>query len=76
VLRTNLDALFYMTRPALPALKERGGWIINIGSLAGKNAFPEEAAYNASIYPVGPPPAIATACSVIDCLHIGEVPVQ
>ncbi len=48
VLRTNLDALFYMTRPSLPLLAKQGGWIINIGSLAGKNAFPEGAAYNAS----------------------------
>ena len=48
VLRTNLDSLFYMTRPALPALKKQGGWIINVGSLAGKNAFPGGAAYNAS----------------------------
>ena len=48
VLGTNLDSLFYMTHAALPHLKKRGGWIINIGSLAGKNAFPEGAAYNAS----------------------------
>ena len=48
VLRTNLDALFYTTHAALPHLKKQGGWIINIGSLAGKNAFPEGAAYNAS----------------------------
>ena len=47
-LRTNLDALFYMTRPSLPLLKKQGGWIINIGSLAGTNAFPGGAAYNAS----------------------------
>lgn len=48
VLRTNLDALFYVTRPALPLLMKQGGWIINIGSLAGKNAFEGGAAYNAS----------------------------
>jgi NAD(P)-dependent dehydrogenase (short-subunit alcohol dehydrogenase family) len=48
VLRTNLDALFYLTHAALPSLRKEGGWIINIGSLAGKNAFPEGAAYNAS----------------------------
>ena len=48
VLRTNLDALFYMTRPSLPLLMKQGGWIINIGSLAGKNAFEGGAAYNAS----------------------------
>jgi 3-oxoacyl-[acyl-carrier protein] reductase len=49
VIRTNVDGVFYCTRAAIPALKERGGgWIINIGSLAGKNAFPGGAAYNAS----------------------------
>ncbi|HUF11950.1 MAG TPA: SDR family oxidoreductase [Longimicrobiales bacterium] len=48
VLRTNLDALFYLTHAALPALVRQGGWIINIGSLAGKNPMPEGAAYNAS----------------------------
>jgi NADP-dependent 3-hydroxy acid dehydrogenase YdfG len=33
----------------LPHLAARGtSWIINIGSLAGKNAFPGGAAYNAS----------------------------
>jgi 3-oxoacyl-[acyl-carrier protein] reductase len=47
VIGTNLSGLFYCTHAALPHLK-RGGWIINIGSLAGKNAFPGGAAYNAS----------------------------
>jgi NAD(P)-dependent dehydrogenase (short-subunit alcohol dehydrogenase family) len=46
---TNVDALFYMCHAALPHLQLAGGsWIINIGSLAGKNAFPGGAAYNAS----------------------------
>ena len=49
VIETNLSGVFYCTSAAIPALKERGGgWIINIGSLAGKNAFPGGAAYNAS----------------------------
>ncbi len=49
ILGTNLDGLFYACRYALPELKKRGGgFIINIGSLAGKNAFPGGAAYNAS----------------------------
>jgi 3-oxoacyl-[acyl-carrier protein] reductase len=48
VLETNLNGLFYCSRAALPHLKDGGGWIINIGSLAGKNAFPGGAAYNAS----------------------------
>ena len=49
VIETNLNSLFYCSHEALPHLKKSGGgWIINIGSLAGKNAFPGGAAYNAS----------------------------
>lgn len=49
VIATNLDSLFYCTHAALPALAEAGeSWVINIGSLAGKNPFPNGAAYNAS----------------------------
>ncbi len=47
-LETNLDGVFYCCRSALPHLKRQGGWIINIGSLAGKNPFAGGAAYNAS----------------------------
>jgi len=48
-LETNLSGVFYCCREALPRLKQRGGgYIINIGSLAGKNAFAGGAAYNAS----------------------------
>jgi NAD(P)-dependent dehydrogenase (short-subunit alcohol dehydrogenase family) len=46
---TNLSGVFYCCREAIPWMKQRGGgYIINIGSLAGKNAFPGGAAYNAS----------------------------
>lgn len=46
---TNLTGAFYCSREALPRMKNRGGgYIINIGSLAGKNAFAGGAAYNAS----------------------------
>ena len=49
VLGTNLDGVFYCCHAALPHLVAAGtSWIINIGSLAGKNAFPGGAAYNAS----------------------------
>ena len=48
-LATNLDSLFYGCHYAIPELKRRGGgFIINIGSLAGRNPFPGGAAYNAS----------------------------
>jgi NAD(P)-dependent dehydrogenase (short-subunit alcohol dehydrogenase family) len=46
---TNLSGVFYCCRAAIPALRTRGGgWIINISSLAGKNAFVGGAAYCAS----------------------------
>ena len=46
---TNLSGVFYCCREALRRLKQRGGgYIINISSLAGKNAFAGGAAYNAS----------------------------
>jgi NAD(P)-dependent dehydrogenase (short-subunit alcohol dehydrogenase family) len=49
ILQTNLDGAFYASREAIPHMKRRGGgWIINIGSLAGKNPMPGGAAYNAS----------------------------
>ncbi|MEK6284299.1 MAG: SDR family oxidoreductase [Acidobacteriota bacterium] len=47
-IETNLSGVFYCCHEALPSMKERGGYIINIGSLAGKNAFPGAAAYCAS----------------------------
>jgi 3-oxoacyl-[acyl-carrier protein] reductase len=48
-METNLSGAFYCSREALRRLKNRGGgYIINIGSLAGKNAFAGGAAYNAS----------------------------
>jgi NAD(P)-dependent dehydrogenase (short-subunit alcohol dehydrogenase family) len=49
ILETNLTGVFYASREAIPHMRERGeGWIINIGSLAGKNPFAGGAAYNAS----------------------------
>ncbi len=49
VIDTNLSGVFYCCREALPRMRERGGgFIINISSLAGKNAFAGGAAYNAS----------------------------
>jgi NAD(P)-dependent dehydrogenase (short-subunit alcohol dehydrogenase family) len=49
IIGTNLTGVFYACREAVPRMRERGGgWIINIGSLAGKNPFAGGAAYNAS----------------------------
>ncbi len=48
-LQTNLFGVFYCCHHAIPMLKKRGGgYIINISSLAGQNAHPKMAAYNAS----------------------------
>jgi NAD(P)-dependent dehydrogenase (short-subunit alcohol dehydrogenase family) len=49
VIGTNLSGAFYCCREAIPHLRARGGgWIVNIGSLAGKNAMADGAAYCAS----------------------------
>lgn len=49
VIETNLCGVFYCCHEAIPLMKQRGGgYIINISSLAGTNAHPQMAAYNAS----------------------------
>jgi len=49
VLETNVFGVFYCCHEAIPLMKQRGGGhIINISSLAGANAHPKMAAYNAS----------------------------
>ncbi|HVL68941.1 MAG TPA: SDR family oxidoreductase [Vicinamibacterales bacterium] len=49
IIDTNLSGVFYCCHAAIPHLRRRGGgWIINISSLAGKNAFVGAAAYCAS----------------------------
>jgi NAD(P)-dependent dehydrogenase (short-subunit alcohol dehydrogenase family) len=46
---TNLSAPFYCAREAIPHLQRRGGgYIFNVSSLAGVNAFAGGSAYNAS----------------------------
>jgi Short-chain alcohol dehydrogenase of unknown specificity len=48
-LQTNLFSVFYTCHYAIPRMRERGGgYIFNISSLAGQNAHPRMAAYNAS----------------------------
>jgi len=49
ILHTNLRGVFYMIRSFAPIMiKAQSGHIINISSLAGKNALPNGAAYSAS----------------------------
>ncbi|CAN5692232.1 SDR family oxidoreductase [soil metagenome] len=48
-IRTNLDGVFHVSKAAIPHLMSAGGgWILNVGSLAGRNAFSGGAAYNAT----------------------------
>ena len=49
ILETNLTGVFLCSRAAIPRLRKRGGgYILNVSSLAGRNAFPQATAYNAS----------------------------
>jgi len=49
VIETNLFGVYYCCHEVIPIMKRTGGgYIINISSLAGANAHPEMAAYNAS----------------------------
>jgi 3-oxoacyl-[acyl-carrier protein] reductase len=49
IIETNLSGVFYCCHEAIPHMRRRGGGaIFNIGSLAGANAHPTMAAYNAS----------------------------
>jgi NAD(P)-dependent dehydrogenase (short-subunit alcohol dehydrogenase family) len=49
VIDTNLTGVFYCCRAAIPWLRQRGGgYIFNLGSLAGVNPIPNLSAYNAS----------------------------
>jgi NAD(P)-dependent dehydrogenase (short-subunit alcohol dehydrogenase family) len=48
-IRTNLDAVFYCSRAAIPHLIASGrGWIVNIASLAGRSAHSGSVAYSAT----------------------------
>jgi NAD(P)-dependent dehydrogenase (short-subunit alcohol dehydrogenase family) len=49
VLETNVFGVYYCCHEAIPFMKQRGGgYIVNMSSLAGANAHPRMAAYNAS----------------------------
>ncbi|MGD0726158.1 MAG: SDR family oxidoreductase [Spirochaetia bacterium] len=48
-IETNLSAVFYCSREAIPLMRGRGGgYIFNVSSLAAVNTFPGGSAYNAS----------------------------
>ena len=47
-IHTNLRGVFCCSKAAVPHLKSAEGWIINIGSLAGRNPFAGGSGYNAS----------------------------
>lgn len=50
-LAVNLRAPFLLTRAFLPDMLARGsGWVVHLGSVAGRRAFPENGAYSASKY--------------------------
>jgi NADP-dependent 3-hydroxy acid dehydrogenase YdfG len=51
VLETNVNGLIRMTRLALPHLRD-GGHVVNLGSVAGRQAYPNAAVYVASKYAV------------------------
>ena len=49
VIETNVSGVFFCCHAALPHLRKRGGgWIINVSSLASRNAFVNGGAYCAS----------------------------
>jgi NAD(P)-dependent dehydrogenase (short-subunit alcohol dehydrogenase family) len=49
VIETNLNGVYYCCHEAIPLMRKKGGgYIFNISSLAGRNAFPNGTAYNAS----------------------------
>ncbi len=49
---TNVKGLLYTTRLLMPAIKNKKGYIINLGSVAGRYVYPGGAVYNASKFAV------------------------
>jgi NADP-dependent 3-hydroxy acid dehydrogenase YdfG len=67
-IETNLNGVFYLTRAAVPhLLKSPDAWIINIGSLAGRNPFAGGAGYNASKFGL----LGMTEAMMLDLRHVG-----
>jgi serine 3-dehydrogenase len=65
---TNLKGLLYVTRTVLPGMVERGtGHVINIGSIAGREAYPNGNVYCATKHAV----TGLNRCMAIDTLGTG-----
>lgn len=67
VLGTNLSAVFRVTRAALPYLRQQGGHVFMISSLAGTNAIAGMSAYCASKAALDH----LTACLMLEVRHDG-----
>jgi 3-oxoacyl-[acyl-carrier protein] reductase len=67
VLGTNLSAAFRLTRAALPHLAHRGGHVLMVSSLAGKNPIAGMSAYCASKAALDQ----FTACLMLEVRHLG-----
>jgi NAD(P)-dependent dehydrogenase (short-subunit alcohol dehydrogenase family) len=67
VLGTNLSAAFRLTRAALPHLAHRGGHVLMVSSLAGKNPIAGMSAYCASKAALDQ----FAACLMLEVRHLG-----
>jgi 3-oxoacyl-[acyl-carrier protein] reductase len=52
ILATNVAGHVHTLRCALPYLREKGGWIVSVSSVAGRLGQPDEAVYSASKFAV------------------------
>ncbi len=67
LMAVNLDSVFYGTRAGIGAMKEKGGVIVNVASIAANVAEPLFPAYNATKAGV----AMFTKAAAVDCARKG-----